>query len=284
MRENIIQIIEKCARIPSFSSYEESHHPIIKFYADQVFDASFQNIPENNVFIAVPGRKKVPPVALTAHLDKINHFGKEPPTSLPFKVADEFIEGQLDDSVGVGLCLSILMKSQDHLFPPLLFLFSEVEESFGLKKHPQLLRNEGKGIQHGMGAERLSHFLIMNKLIPSLCLTIDTTPLFHGERGIAIYSNHWELNGLQATEELVHKTSQITEQFININSDLYLSNNTNDYLVYGLKLNEHTQLPVPSLAIEPAIYPYHQIGEKVFIDDIERTEQLLITFLEQYEG
>ncbi len=52
----------------------------------------------------------------------------------------------------------------------------------------------------------------------------------------------------------------------------------------GKKFNEDSGNPVPCLALEPAIFPYHQKNERVFKKDIETTEMILINFLERYEG
>jgi hypothetical protein len=34
--------------------------------------------------------------------------------------------GLLDDAVGVGICLNLILKSTSHKFPPLFVLFSEI--------------------------------------------------------------------------------------------------------------------------------------------------------------
>lgn len=284
MRDKTIQIIKQCAEVPSFSTYEERLHPLIARFVNECRDVKITSVSDKNLFIQVPGNRDISPVALTAHLDKINHFGVNPPEKLPFYQSDTFIEGQLDDTVGLGLCLRMMQIASKHTFPPLYLLFSEMEESYGLRNHPHLLRNEGKNIHHGMGAERLSEFLLNNKLLPSLIITIDTTPLFKGTNGLALYSKHWEMNKVEPSSNLVARTEEVVRQIRQIFPGIYLSNNTNDYLTYGKMFNKMVEKSIPSIAIEPAIFPYHQKRERVFKEDIEETEILLTTFLEHYEG
>lgn len=278
------KLIELCAKIPSFSSFEERIHPLILDIIHEINGVESITVNERNLLIKVPGKRLGPPIALSAHLDKINHFGQDFPEILPFRVGDNFLEGQLDDTVGIGLCLSMIRKSDSHSFPDLYLLFSEMEESFGLRHHTHLLRKNGKNIHHGMGAEVLSDYILMHEKLPSIVVTIDTTPLFKGKQGIALYSNPWELNGMTPSKLLVQKTKDITNELFKIYPGLSLSNNTNDYLTYGQKFNGTPDKPIPCLALEPAIFPYHQKQERVFRKDIALTEEILTTFLERYEG
>lgn len=284
MRDTTITIIRKCAEVPSFSSFEERIHPLIFQLAGEIENAHVETVHERNILIKIPGKKKTAPVALSAHLDKINHFGENPPEQLPFRETGEYIEGQLDDTVGLGLCLRMMQLAKERDFPPLYLFLSEMEESFGLRFHPHLLRNGGKEVQHGMGAEHISDRVRNHLEIPSLIITVDTTPLFKGKPGIALYSDHWEYNKTAPSAGLKSKTKEAVEQFTSIHPEIFLSNNTNDYLVYGRKFNEGPDDVVPCLALEPAIFPYHQKGERVFKQDIEATELILATFLERYEG
>ncbi len=284
MMDKTITIIQKCAEIPSFSSFEERIHPLIFHLAGEIDDVRVETVHDRNILIQIPGKKETSPVALSAHLDKINHFGENPPEKLFFQETDEYIDGQLDDTVGLGLCLRMMQLSVDHDFPPLYLFLTEMEESFGLRFHPHLLRNEGKDVRHGMGAERLSDHIMNHHQTPSVILTIDTTPLFKGKPGVALYSEHWEYNKMEPSADLISKTKDVVEQFTSIHPGILLSNNTNDYLVYGKKFNGDSGIPVPCLALEPAIFPYHQKNERVFKKDIETTEMILATFLERYEG
>ncbi len=275
-----IEIISQCAQIPSFTTYEERILPYIEQFVTGISEAEMILVAENNIIVRMPGDPKKPTIALSAHLDKINHFGKDWINLLSVSMTDEKIIGQLDDAVGIGLCLSILQQSAKAAFPPLLLLFSEMEEGYGLKHHPEWLRNNGQGIHSGLGAERISTFLIDNNMLPDLVITIDTTPLFKGDSGLAIYTDHWEKNGLVPTPELESATDKIYQEFVAIDPELMKSNNTNDYLTYGKMLNQGNNQPIPSIALEPAIFPYHQQGEKIFLKDIERLEKCLLGYLE----
>ncbi len=124
----------------------------------------------------------------------------------------------MDDAIGVGLCLSILNQAASGDFPPLLLLFSELEESYGLKHNPERLRNGGVGIHSGLGAERISDFLLQSNVVPDQVITIDTTPLFKGEPGLAIYTDHWEKNGLIPSPELITATEKVYERLLEIDS------------------------------------------------------------------
>ena len=130
-----------------------------------------------------------------------------------------------------------------------------------------------------MGAERISEYLLQNNLVPDQVITIDTTPLFKGEPGLAIYTDHWEKNGLTPTPEFISATEKVYQRFMEIDPGLLKYNNTNDYLTYGLKLNQDPTHPITSIAFEPAIFPYHQEGEEVFLSDIVRLEKCLVEYL-----
>lgn len=274
-----VDLIAQCAEIPSFTTYEERLIPFIEQIASGVPGAKSTRVVENNIVIKVPGNPAKPTIAITAHLDKINHFGLDWAEKLPVSVTAEKIIGQLDDSVGVGLCLSLLQQTSRGDFPTMLFLFSEMEEGNGLKYHPEWLRGGGKGVHSGLGAERISEYLLQNNLVPDQVITIDTTPLFKGEPGLAIYTDHWEKNGLTPPPDLISATETVYQRFMEIDPELLKYNNTNDYLAYGLKLNQDPTHPITSIALEPAIFPYHQPGEEVFQGDIVRLEKCLVGYL-----
>jgi hypothetical protein len=274
-----IDIITRVAEIPSFTTYEERMILFIEQIVSGVPGADCMRVAENNLVVKMPGNPAKPTIALTAHLDKINHFGKDWAEKLPVSVTAEKIIGQLDDSVGVGLCLSILQQSRSGDFPPMLFLFSEMEEGNGLKYHPEWLRGGGEGVHSGLGAERISEYLLQNNLAPDQVITIDTTPLFKGEPGLAIYTDHWEKNSLTPTPDLISTTEKVYQRFMEIDPGLLKYNNTNDYLAYGIKLNQDPTHPITSIALEPAIFPYHQPNEEVFLGDIDRLEKCLVEYL-----
>lgn len=276
---NTLEIIEHCAQIPSFSSYEERIHPYIKELLSPYPEMHIEHIPQNNLLITVPGNQHLQPIALSAHLDKIDHFGDQP-TRLPTSVSETEITGQLDDTVGLGICLSLAIQSQHYDFPTLYLLLSEMEESFGLKRHPERLKNQGKGLSAGIGARHIAQHLIQTQRIPSLVITLDTTPLFKGASGIALYSKHWEKNDLSPTPELIAATEKVERFLLEQEPCLRLANNTNDYLTYGQCLNQSKT--VPCIALEPSIYPYHQKDERVFLKDIQHTETLTKALLLEY--
>lgn len=279
--QDTLDIIAAVAKVPSFSSFEERLHSLVQSYVAAVPGARLELIEQNNLVIHVKGDDSKPTIALAAHLDKINHFGKDFADELPFMQTETYIQGQMDDSVGVGLCLKMMFNSLSHSFPPLLICLSEMEESTGLREHPEWLKKGGKGYQHGMGAEAIARYLVEEEYLPEVIITIDTTPLFKGEPGLALYDEYWKLLNLPVKPELEEKTLKLRKKLVELEPNLRVANNTNDYLVYGRVLNRNVIEPIPSIALEPAIYPYHQKDERVFIQDIERLEHVLIRFLEQ---
>jgi hypothetical protein len=94
-----------------------------------------------------------------------------------------------------------------------------------------------------------------------------------------LYSDHWELNDIDASSALKQQTENMKKRFKAIHPDIKFDNNTNDYLHYGEIFNQSGEYTVPSVALEPAIFPYHQKGERVFIDDIKQVLQILASYL-----
>ncbi|MFW6348278.1 MAG: hypothetical protein ACOC2C_06690 [Cyclonatronaceae bacterium] len=290
LQQRCFDLIVQTARIPSFSSYEERLHPFIKRVAAALPGVTLEVIEKRNLLLRLPaGDASRGRIALSAHLDKINHFGEQPPEELPCRETDTFIEGQMDNTAGLGIILSLLEEAaaqENYDGPELLLLLSEMEESTGLRQHPHLLRNGGEGLHHGLGAERLSHHLLHENLIPDLVLTVDTTPLFKGEPGAAVYSGHWKFTKTQPAARERALTDAAVKRLLELDPKLLRSNNTNDYLIYGKLLNADTKAlhAVPSLAVEPAIYPYHTKNERVFKKDIARVLRLLHRFIHSYNG
>ncbi|MCX7835645.1 MAG: hypothetical protein N2450_06195 [bacterium] len=278
MGKSVLDWVIKVAEIPSFSSFEERLHPLI-FRANKQIQASIKIIHTRNLLLTIPATAKGRPIALTAHLDKINHFGKDIKRKLKVQLSEQKLCGLLDDAVGVGILLYIGSIAHSFPHPPLYLLFSEMEESTGLKKTPHLLRNHGKRLKHGIGAQKLSAYLIKNQLFPQLFITIDTTPLFRGKPGIALYSRHWELNSIVPSKTLIRKTVQLENQIRKLYPSIQLYNNTNDYLEYG---KQFAPFSIPSIALEPAIYPYHCANEEVYLNDIQDITDLLIRLINHY--
>lgn len=278
---DIIELISLCAAVPSFSTFEDRLHPLIKGIVGTVNVATLEMVPDHNLIITVPGDRRRSPIALAAHLDKINHFGLDYPTPIPVSRDSEALEGLLDDAVGVGICLGLMLESQRRNFPPLILLLSEVEENIS-RVPDHLLRENSLGLRSGIGARRIAQYLLSRNKVPSLVITLDTTPLFKGEGGLALYSRPWELTSISPTEELVAATLAVEQYIQRIHPSIRLCNNTNDYVIYSEVLNSAGSPPVPSLALEPAIYPYHQKNERVYLSDIETLVEVLTFFLETF--
>lgn len=284
MIEQAISHIKNIAHIPSFSSYEERLHPYMRQVFEKITGATELAVPGNNLIFKVEQNSNKPYIALSAHLDKINHFGKTYPDPLPVNIADGQIEGAMDDSAGMGIVTTLAEQVENQNWPNMLFFFSEMEEKKGLKEHPELLKNSGKGYHNGMGARRIVEACIDQYIIPKQVITVDTTPLFKGEQGIALYANHWELNNLSPSESLKKATKRVVRRFLDIDSEIRVDNNTNDYLHYGENFNELLDEPIVSIALEPSIYPYHQKGERVFVDDIERSLNIMEIYLNTFSS
>lgn len=275
-----IRHIAEIAKVPSFSTYEERLHPYINKAMQALEGTESIEVSGNSLIFRMPGSQSGPKIALAAHLDKINHYGPDFPEELPVKTHVDYIEGAMDDSAGLGILLALAEKADEiKENPELYFFFSEMEESKGLKEYPELLKNNGSGYQHGMGARKIARRCIEQGIIPDEVITIDTTPLFKGDPGVALYSKHWEYTDLQPDPVLIDKTSKTVDRFKKIDPDILLSNNTNDFLHYGYEFNKAGEYEVISVALEPAIHPYHQKGERVYLSDIKRVLGILSNYL-----
>jgi putative aminopeptidase FrvX len=278
MLDRAITHITEIAQIPSFTTYEERLHPYIRGVFEGIA-AHEIDVKGNNLVYKIGDSPELPTVALTAHLDKINHYGTNHPDPLPVDIVDNQIQGAMDDSAGLGMVVTMAEMVKSRQWPNMLFFFSEMEEKKGLKEHPELLKNNGKGYTNGMGARRIAQQCIALDIVPDQVITLDTTPLFKGKQGIALYTHHWELNELDPSEKLIEKTEQAANQFLAIDATIKIDNNTNDYLHYGEAFNQKEEHSTVSLALEPSIYPYHQKGERVFVDDIRRCLTILDSYL-----
>lgn len=279
--DSLTDIIARIAAVPSFTSYEERLHALVCQEAATIPNCKLRKVEEHNLVLEVPGDEKRAPIALSAHLDKINHYHPEkPPKSIAVKLVKgdgkARLHGLLDDAVGVGLCLHLLKISESRRFPPLQVLLSECEEGAGFR-HGHPMRNDGEGLESGIGARRLAHDLKKQPRMPAAVIVLDVTPLFDGQPGIALYKEHWEINGLTPSKELVQKTEKIAATLKNIHPAIREANNTNDYLVYGKELCDNE---IPCLALEPSINGYHSLREEVYISDIKKTADILTRFLE----
>jgi hypothetical protein len=276
-RENVmsrvVDLIQQVAEIPSFSSLEDRLHPWVYLQMAKLPGVTIERVPEHNLLISVPGDPRLAPIALAAHLDKIDHWGTSP-ERLPCQQQSDRLVGQLDDAVGVGICLGLAQWGAGAVgLPPLLILLSEMEESYGLTHHPERLVAGGSGRQCGQGAVRLSRHLKETGRTPGLVVTIDTTPLFQGEPGVALYAAPWEEEPFSPGAALLRGTADICDLLQSLDGGLRIANNSNDYATYGLEFNRNSLFAVPSIALEPAISPYHCPSESVFLRDIERVER-----------
>lgn len=130
------------------------------------------------------------------------------------------IVGPMDDSAGVGLCLAIARASTSFCFPPLMLLLSEQEEC------------------GGAGARRISQYLLEHGPLPSAVITLDTTPLFRGSPGLALYGAPWEISIHDASPEVKASTAALRDEILNIAcGKIAVNNNTNDYVTYSEALN-----------------------------------------------
>lgn len=281
MIDSAITHITNTAKVPSFSTFEERLHPYVRSVFNALPATREIEVEGNSLIFQVGQEDGKPTIAITAHLDKINHYGEEYPEELPVEISEEHIEGAMDDCAGLGMALALAEQASQNEWPNLLFFFSEMEESKGLQEHPELLKNHGEGYDYGMGAARIAKRCLALDLLPDTAITLDTTPLFKGKPGIALYSKHWELNELEPSDELIEQTEKTVARLIAIDPQIKLDNNTNDYLHYGELLNAEASQPVVSVALEPAIYPYHQKGERVFISDIQRALKIVSRYLGQ---
>ncbi len=280
---NLVKIIAEVAKVPSFSTFEERLHPFIVDFISDINGAEVVEIKDNNILVKIEGDNGRKAVAITSHLDKINHFGEHFPDVLKAEYDSREIMGQMDNSVGVGICLHLAKMAANESFPPLMLLFSEMEESSGLKHHPHLLKNNGRDVGPQIGAKRLSQYIEENSLHPAAFITVDTSPVFKGEPGVALYTEYWENSDCEPNEVILKKINSIKDFVLAHDPEVRLANGTNDYLVYGRHFSKPEQGNIPSIALEPAIYPYHQIGERVFIDDVKRIVALLSEMLKCFD-
>jgi len=138
---NLIEWVMEAAKVASFSSYEERLHPLVKSAVAKCPGAKLEIVADNNLMVTVPGKKSGEAIAVTAHLDKINHFGMDRTDELSVVREDGKLTGLLDDATGVGTLLYLIQECSKMETPTLYFLFSEMEEGTGLKQAPSLLKN-----------------------------------------------------------------------------------------------------------------------------------------------
>ena len=278
----LFELIMKAAKIPSFTTFEDQMHSFVREFCESI-GVTPEFIKGNNILIEASGAGEQP-IALSAHLDKNNYWGDRgytPPREIPVENRGELLRGLLDDAVGVGVCLHLLAQSQERQFPPLQILFSECEESQGFCNYPHLLRDDDDELRPRIGAHRLSAHLEKEEKIPAAVVVVDVTPKFRGKPGIALYSRPWEMHGGAPTPELEKQTEAMAAQFHRICPRLENSNNKNDYVEFGKRLNQ-SDATVPCFALEPSVKHYHSCKEEVRTNDIAETAETLAQFLESF--
>jgi putative aminopeptidase FrvX len=243
--EDLFKIIGDVAAKPSFSGSEWILHPYIKNFLNE-------HVPEHeivshefnhNLVVAIPGNRNAAPVAICAHLDKIDHWGVLVPEMIAINRPEddgERIHGSLDDAVGVGICLWLARWLQTENTPPLYLLFSRMEEN-------------------GMvGATEIAlSFDQRNLTPPTLIVNVDICPFFGDDSGVAVYSH--EAVPYQLVDELVTKFSPIL-----------LTEGLNDFVVYRAMFPGAT-----TIAVEPAVANMHTVRESCYKRDIEKVVELL---------
>src|SRR5207247_2130733 len=88
-------------------------------------------------------------------------------------------------------------------------LLSEVEENISRVPDRRLLRQNSHGLHSGIGARRIAEYLLEQNRVPSLVITLDTTPLFKGQRGLALYSRPWEFGSVSPGAEVFDALCQL---------------------------------------------------------------------------
>jgi len=257
--KKLFEIIQTVAKVPSFSAgYEDRLHQTVTDYLSFIPETEKEIIilKDFSMIIKLAGKNMNKPIALCSHLDKINHNEMSrllewydmkddslldeidiiDDVPLSYRETNEKIIGQLDNSVGVGMCLYIAKAVREsESYPPLYLLLSSQEEC-GM-----------------LGAINISEYLFNDSIKPELFLTIDTCPKFNDKKGIVLYRNGFDPD------------DKISKWFIKQKKDILISEGMTDYIVYGRWFNG---LGIPSIAIEPAIYKMHSIGEECWKTDI----------------
>jgi 23S rRNA A2030 N6-methylase RlmJ len=287
---SLMHLVCELARVPSFTGFEDRLKPLIEQYDSNLFTSSNKAAPititpiaHNNLIIQWQGnRQDLPPIALTAHLDKTNHFGTPDIKELAVAIENDEIVGQLDDAVGVALCLHILSECL-HIkdCPPIMLLLSEMEEK-GNYPDDELLKSNGQEVELSPGAHRIADYLIQQNRLPEAVITFDTTAVFEKTGGIAVYPAFWDMEGSSAgdqPQELVDRTNVLVDIIRKIQPSVHLANGANDYVTYGSRFNERQGNDIPSIAIEPAIWPIHAIGERMKIEDIHSVAEIAIKLI-----
>lgn len=282
--DKLTHLTTQIARQPSFTTFEGRLDKLIRQYCSQISDLEVIPVPANNYIIRWPGKNPdARPIALTAHLDKINHSDGPHADELPVIIEGDELVGQLDDAAGVAICIHLLAECQ-HIrnCPPIMVLLSEMEEISGYE-NAALLKKGGLGVDLSPGAHRIADYLLNHEVIPQLVITVDTSAALGRTGGVLLYTDFWEFEGTSSQDqpqELLEKTRKLRDKILK-NPMVTLTNGRNDYVTYGSRFNTQKGHIVPSIAIEPAIFPLHGKNERIKRDDLAEASSIILEQIRQ---
>lgn len=238
---DLFRIIKSVAEIPSFTGHERLLFPFVKNFLNEhipgheiVFEDDFFGM-----IVEIPGNANRQPLALSAHLDKIDHWGVLIPelVKLTPRETKRKLFGAMDDAVGVGVVLWLARWSQTHDTPP-LYLFLSCREEQGM-----------------VGAARIAiDFQETGRRIPEKILNIDTCPILKKKAGTIVYSRpNYDLS------ELIQRFKPVVT-----------TEGINDITVYRREFPDTL-----TIAVEPAIRDMHTVNESVHKCDVEKSIEIL---------
>lgn len=237
---DLFSTIMRAAEIPSFTFHEHLIFRFVKNFLNE--HAPDHQIvyehPDGGLVVEIPGNRNLPPLALAAHLDKIDHWDAATPELMnlcPHETPDK-LAGSMDDAVGVGIVLWLTKWLQTENTPPVYLLLSCQEE-------------------RGMyGAAAIAvNFQNTGRRLPTKVFNIDVCPLFGDESGVAIYSSGYDLD-------------DVIQRF----DPILVTEGINDVVIYRRELDG-----AMTIAVEPAISHMHTDNESVHKCDIEKVVEIL---------
>ena len=92
---SVLDIIRRCAEVPSFSYQEERLHSVVLDFIKNLPRVHHEVVPGNNLAIWTNAGPGAVAVVLSAHLDKINHLDRDSTEKLPFRQTDDELIGQI---------------------------------------------------------------------------------------------------------------------------------------------------------------------------------------------
>jgi len=245
----LFDIIADLAKIPSWTTREERTYYYIEQFVKKNLPAQTQIIISmKSLIIQIPGNPALQPVALSAHLDKKDHWHDPNLKQLDnfYETADR-LYGSLDDAAGVGCCLYLAALCNGLTNPPLYLFLTEMEE-VGL-----------------IGTAHISLFFCKNAYLPppGLIVNMDLCPQFGDKPGIAFSSE--EKNPLYLP---------FCRQ---IRSDICRSEGISDVLTYHVFFTETTVF-----GIDAAICNLHTKLESCYKQDLKDVLKIAQQILEHW--